>query len=1254
MAQPTYSSANGYVSEHFFTIVFDTALDAANPPPTSAFSVQVNGTTINVTGVSVDGPSKAVKVTLAGNALTAGDYIAYTYTDPSNGNDANAIQGTDGVDAATFSTNYIVQGPRPGPAAPATPALSSGSDSGTAGDGITNVDTPTLSGTAAANATIKLFDTDGTTQLGITTADGSGNWSITSSQLSEGSHTLKVTQTDASNVTSPLSAGLSLTIDKTALAPTSLALTPGSDSGTLGDGITNVTAPTVKGNAEANAAVRLYDTDGTTLLGSATADGAGHWSIHSSNLVEGVHTLTTKQTDVAGNVSVASTGFAVQVDTIGPTGMALSNTSVSQSSATNGSTVATLSANDASAITYGFQTGNGTIDADNGKFTINGNQFVAAQNLTAGTYHVYLKATDAAGNDAYQIFALDVVNGPSVSSILRADQPSGTVPANANSVAYTVTFSEAVTGLDSSDFTLTSTGSASGSIASVTGSGAVYTVNLSGLGGDGSVRLDLKSSGTGIVNGSSEPITGGYTSGQVLTLDHTAPASPSAPAMSAGSDTGVSNSDAVTNNATPVFTGTSEANAVVRLYDTDGTTLLGTATASGSGQWSIASSTLASGPHSLTVKQTDAAGNVSNASSALSVVIDTTVAAPGKPVLSTASDSGALGDGLTNVYTPTITGTAEAFADITLFDTDGLTVLGTGVANGLGAWSIVSSPLNDGVHTLTARQIDPAGNVSTSSAGLTLTLDTLIPFEPSIPTLSLASDSGTKGDGITNVSTPVFTGGAEANARVVLLDTDGITVLGTAVADGSGHWSITSSALALGAHSITARQTDVAGNVSYNSSELSLTIEAAPTPPGSPVTTTSIDGVSVTQQQIVLAGGLSGTQVVVPIVDNSRVDSSGNASVADIPLVSSSGTALLTAQLAPGFGLSAKGGVSLAAGSSTDHLIQAILAATPGHAPSDQGHLTGNGVTFLNKLSASVPLLVETITPEGGSANAAGALTLTGTSNASQHTALVIDATHLANGSSLVLNNVDFAAIVGSVNVLGTTQGQILTGDAASQQFSVASNLGSSVFAGDGNDSLNLTAAMSDPAQPSVSTTLLHGGKGSDTLSFSGSSNDYLVQQHEGYTLVTSKSQPDQQTLVINAEKLSFSDQSLTIQASEAQTELSGLYQSTLGRQADYKGFDYWAVEAKNGVSLGSIALSLITSAEAQGAHPVTLNGNASHDVEALYQGIYNRQSDSAGLAYWVDAMKQGMTLEQVADNFVHATEMVQHKIDAANWDFIV
>ena len=115
------------------------------------------------------------------------------------------------------------------------------------------------------------------------------------------------------------------------------------------------------------------------------------------------------------------------------------------------------------------------------------------------------------------------------------------------------------------------------------------------------------------------------------------------------------------------------------------------------------------------------------------------------------------------------------------------------------------------MHNLTARATDAAGNQATSAA-LIVTIDTQAPVV-STPDLSSSSDSGSSNtDNVTNVTAPLFTGTAEAGATVQLLE--GATVLGIAAADGAGNWSISSSVLANGTHSIAARATDLAGNQS--------------------------------------------------------------------------------------------------------------------------------------------------------------------------------------------------------------------------------------------------------------------------------------------------------------------------------------------------------------------------------------------------------------------------------------------------------
>src|SRR5207244_1325931 len=122
----------------------------------------------------------------------------------------------------------------------------------------------------------------------------------------------------------------------------------------------------------------------------------------------------------------------------------------------------------------------------------------------------------------------------------------------------------------------------------------------------------------------------------------------------------------------------------------------------------------------------------------------------------------------------------------------------------------------------TARQTDIAGNTSVTSSGLSVTINSTA-AGTSAP--DLTTDSGSSStDNITNVTTPALTGsGAEAGATVTLFDTNGTTVLGTGVADGTGNWSVTSSALAAGVHTLTAKQTDIAGNTSVASASLSVT-----------------------------------------------------------------------------------------------------------------------------------------------------------------------------------------------------------------------------------------------------------------------------------------------------------------------------------------------------------------------------------------------------------------------------------------------
>jgi len=261
----------------------------------------------------------------------------------------------------------------------------------------------------------------------------------------------------------------------------------------------------------------------------------------------------------------------------------------------------------------------------------------------AGTLQVRVTASDGSLSTS-DTFALVVTAAPSVSSIVRT---GGSALTNAPSVDYTVTFSQSVSGVDIGDFTATGVG-ATGTVTGISGAGSTYTVTVGSVSGDGTLRLDLNGSGTGIENGLGMAITGGYTAGEAYTIDTVAPAASSPPDLDAASDTGASSTDNITSAATPTFSGTAGLNAGVTLYDTDGTTVLGSTTADGAGHWSITSTALAAGTHTLTTKASDAAGNFSTASLSLGVTIDptapvfTSATVNGSTLVLTYTDAGAL------------------------------------------------------------------------------------------------------------------------------------------------------------------------------------------------------------------------------------------------------------------------------------------------------------------------------------------------------------------------------------------------------------------------------------------------------------------------------------------------------------------------------------------------------------------------------------------------------------------------------------
>jgi Ca2+-binding RTX toxin-like protein len=285
--------------------------------------------------------------------------------------------------------------------------------------------------------------------------------------------------------------------------------------------------------------------------------------------------------------------------------------------------------------------------------------------------------------------------------------------------------------------------------------------------------------------------------------------------------------NAAHNTAAQTLTGMAEKGATVTVYD--GATKLGTTLANATtGAWSYTLGKLAGEwTHSLTATATDAAANVSVASSALRFKLDTK--APAAPAgLADGAVSAGHVSGAANVATQTLTGTAEAGATVTVYD--GATKLGAALASGAGAWSFTLGTLSTGNHSLTATATDVAGNVGAASPALAFTVDALPP--PAAPAnLADAAIVGGYVNAAHDTAAQVLTGAAEKGVTVTVYD--GATKLGTTVADATtGAWSYTLGKLADGAHSLTATATNATAQVGPASTALSFTVDTkAPTAP---------------------------------------------------------------------------------------------------------------------------------------------------------------------------------------------------------------------------------------------------------------------------------------------------------------------------------------------------------------------------------------------------------------------------------------
>ncbi|MET7242784.1 Ig-like domain-containing protein, partial [Methylobacterium sp. EM32] len=539
-----------------------------------------------------------------------------------------ALSDAAGNTATVPGGTLTLQVGRPG--APVVTGLAD--DTGIPGDGLTSDTTPTLSGRADPGSTIRV--SAGTSAGAVTVetqADAAGAWSATLPVLADGTYAATAVAIDAAGTVSAVSAPFTFGIDASApIAPVV----------TAGGGTTRDTTPAITGTGEAGATVTLLN--GTTPIGTAVVGADGTFSVSpTSPLADGTYPLSVQLTDPAGNAGPVTTPVSVVVDTGAPA----SPTLTAPAGPTNDATP-TLTGTAEAGSTVTLLNGTtvlGTALADGtSAFSI-----TPATPLGDGSYALTATTTDAAGNvsgaSAPVTVAIDTA-APAPATVTGPTGPTGdTTPA--------------ITGTGEAGATVTLLDGTTPIGTAVVGADGTFSVSPTNPLADGTYPLSVQlTDPAGNVGAATVPVS--------VVVDTGAPASPTLTPVARP-----------TNDPTPDITGTAEPGTTVTIRNGD--TVVGTGAADQNGAFSITpTAPLGDGSYALTATTTDAAGNVSGASAPVTVVVDT--AAPAAP-----TTGGPVGP--TDDTTPTITGTGEAGATVTLLD--GTTPIGTAVVGADGTFS---------------------------------------------------------------------------------------------------------------------------------------------------------------------------------------------------------------------------------------------------------------------------------------------------------------------------------------------------------------------------------------------------------------------------------------------------------------------------------------------------------------------------------------------------------------------------------------
>ncbi|MDF2639097.1 MAG: large repetitive protein [Novosphingobium lindaniclasticum] len=541
--------------------------------------------------------------------------------------------------------------------APAAPAVTDGVASG----GATNDTTPSFSGTTEPGSVVAVFDNG--TQIGTAVVATDGTWTFTpEAPLGEGPHSLTFVAIDAAGNQSAASPAIEFAVDTGVPAAPVLNPTDGT---------------TISGTAEGGATIGL-DTDGDGIAdATTTAAGDGTWSITLPTPLADGTVISATAADAAGNISgPGSATVDGSIDTTPPAAPVISGGSddadpvvapIAAGGSTNDPTPTFGGTTEPGSVVEVFNNGDligNALVAPNGSWT-----FTPTTPLGDGLYSFTFVAVDVAGNRgaASAPFAFTIDTGIPAAPTIR--------PTNGALISGTAEI------------------------------GATVSIDI---GDDGVIDGVVQADGAGawtfmpgspVADGTTISVTATDAAGNIsppatVPVDSSVPVAPGITEIiqDVESGTGVVVRGGVSNDATLTINGTAEPDSTVRVYD--GTLLIGTLTASPSGDWTLTTGVLSEGTHEFSVTATDETGNVSGPSVTYGVIVDLS-----PPALVVDPTDGT-----------TLTGTAEAGATV-LVDTNGDgTAEQSTVAGDDGRWSVIFTPPLASGALVDVVAVDPAGN----------------------------------------------------------------------------------------------------------------------------------------------------------------------------------------------------------------------------------------------------------------------------------------------------------------------------------------------------------------------------------------------------------------------------------------------------------------------------------------------------------------------------------------------------------------